>query len=321
MSILNNAIVSIQLGMEDFHSDDPRRVQSAIRNLYAGILLLFKYKLQQLSPEGSDEVLLKTKIIPTINPTTGIVAWVGKGKKTVEVHDITERLTALGITNIEWNRLSTLQSIRNNIEHYFSTLPAERMKEAVANSLHLIIQFCEPYLGQQPVDILGQECWELMLNEATIYDAELQSCRDNLESVNWPFPEVGESIPKMRCPECDSELLRVTNTQAIREDINFLCSSCQEEFTYPQIVGPAISEAMAGKNHWRAKYGDQAVTGDCPECGEDTFLLDHNECASCLYELEYTECEWCGESLGLEDQYLEGTCGYCQNRYDRIMAE
>ena len=51
MSMLDNAIQSIQIGMEDFHEEDERRVLSAIRNLYAGILLLFKYKLQQLSPE------------------------------------------------------------------------------------------------------------------------------------------------------------------------------------------------------------------------------------------------------------------------------
>jgi len=33
--LLKNAVVSVQLGLEDFASDDERRVISAARNLYA----------------------------------------------------------------------------------------------------------------------------------------------------------------------------------------------------------------------------------------------------------------------------------------------
>jgi len=52
-SILKNAIISIQLGIEDFlkTEKDPRRALSAMRNLYAGVLLLFKEKLARLSPK------------------------------------------------------------------------------------------------------------------------------------------------------------------------------------------------------------------------------------------------------------------------------
>jgi hypothetical protein len=42
MSILNNAIESIQIGVEDFRSEDKRRQLSAVRNVVAGILLLYK---------------------------------------------------------------------------------------------------------------------------------------------------------------------------------------------------------------------------------------------------------------------------------------
>lgn len=56
MSIIQNAIDSIQIGVEDFQSDDDRRSVSAVRNIAAGILLLYKEKLCQLSP--SDNRLL-----------------------------------------------------------------------------------------------------------------------------------------------------------------------------------------------------------------------------------------------------------------------
>ena len=321
MSMMQNAVVSIQIGMEDFHEDDPRRVLSAIRNLYAGILLLFKCKLQELSPDNSKEALLKARVIPVIDPVTGKATWVGKGDNTVDVQDIQERLKSLGVDGVEWSRLNALQKIRKDIEHYYSQEPVERMKEAVANALHLIMQFCEPHLDEQPVNILGRECWDLMLSVATVYDAELKACRDNLDSVSWPFEEVKASVPSMRCPICDSQLMKVIDTTAKRDRIKFICSSCQEKSDYGFVVGPAVSDSLASVNHWSYKDGGDPVTCACPECDADSFLIEHNECAACFYELEYTECKWCQDRLTLDDLHLEGVCGSCQHRYDKMMAE
>lgn len=44
MSILQNAIDSIQVGIEDFEDGDERRNVSAVRNISAGTLLLYKEK-------------------------------------------------------------------------------------------------------------------------------------------------------------------------------------------------------------------------------------------------------------------------------------
>ena len=55
--LLKNAVVSIQLGLEDFASDDERRIISAARNLYSGVLLLAKEVLRQMSPPGSNDIL------------------------------------------------------------------------------------------------------------------------------------------------------------------------------------------------------------------------------------------------------------------------
>ncbi len=45
MTILNNAIDSIQLGIEDYEliGENPKRLISCTRNLFSGILLLFKH--------------------------------------------------------------------------------------------------------------------------------------------------------------------------------------------------------------------------------------------------------------------------------------
>ena len=78
-TILNNAVQSIQIGVEDYKSSDPRRVLSATRNITAGVLLLFKEKLRQLSPPDSDEVLIKQRIQPEFDANGGVV-FIGDGK-------------------------------------------------------------------------------------------------------------------------------------------------------------------------------------------------------------------------------------------------
>ena len=72
--ILKNAIDSICMGIEDYklgigdyEFSAPRRLVSCTRNLFAGIMLLFKHKLAKLSPPGSDGLLIKQHIIPILN--------------------------------------------------------------------------------------------------------------------------------------------------------------------------------------------------------------------------------------------------------------
>ncbi|WP_407844631.1 hypothetical protein [Desulfovibrio falkowii] len=96
MSIMKNAIDSIQIGVEDFENGDERRNISAVRNIVAGILLLYKEKLCQLSPDESKELLIKKYIIPN-KDADGKVFFVGKGKNTVDVQSIKERFGSLSI--------------------------------------------------------------------------------------------------------------------------------------------------------------------------------------------------------------------------------
>src|SRR5215468_698077 len=117
--ILENAVDSIAIGLEDYRSEDPRRLVSATRNIYAGILLLFKHKLALLSPAGSDEVLLKQKVLPSKQPN-GEITWTGKGRKTVDTFQIKERFENLNI-EVDWDRIEKINEYRNEIEHYFST--------------------------------------------------------------------------------------------------------------------------------------------------------------------------------------------------------
>src|SRR5713226_2475180 len=112
MDLLNNAIGSITVGVEDSASTESARLLSAVRNIYAGILLLYKEALRRLSPPNSGEVLLKAVIRPKRNPS-GTVTFVGLGKKTVDVQQIRERFADLGIKT-DWERFKRVSDLRND---------------------------------------------------------------------------------------------------------------------------------------------------------------------------------------------------------------
>ena len=153
--ILKNAVDSISLGIEDYQlgignceSSDPRRLVSCTRNLFAGIILLFKHKLAKLSPPGSDEVLIKQYVLPSpnrishqievlikqyvlpIRTSEGNIEWQGqeKKKKTVDVQRIWERLESLNI-RVDWKRVEAINKYRNNIEHYYSSEPHDSIMD------------------------------------------------------------------------------------------------------------------------------------------------------------------------------------------------
>jgi hypothetical protein len=68
---------------------DERRMISCTRNIYAGILLLFKHKLSSLHDPNTDETLIKERVNPKV--VDNKILWVGKGKKTLDYQNIKDR--------------------------------------------------------------------------------------------------------------------------------------------------------------------------------------------------------------------------------------
>ena len=114
MSIIQNAIDSIQIGIEDYQDGDDRRSVSAVRNISAGILLLYKDKLCQLSPDENKELLIKQNIRPVQNES-GDIVFEGKGNKTVDVQSIKERFKSLNVS-VDWGRFDEINKLRNQIK-------------------------------------------------------------------------------------------------------------------------------------------------------------------------------------------------------------
>ena len=154
MGILKNAVETIQIGLEDYKSIDPRRSLSATRNITSGTHLLFKKKLRQLSPADSDEVLIKKDVLPSFNQESGAISFSGKGNKTVDVFQIKERFKSLGI-KVDWATFDQVINLRNTIEHYYTESNVYVINEIIAKSFLIIRDFCNEHLEEVPVELFG----------------------------------------------------------------------------------------------------------------------------------------------------------------------
>lgn len=310
-TILQNAVQSIQIGIEDYLAltNDPRRTLSAVRNLSAGVLLLLKERLRELSPADSDEVLIKQRIVPTLMPD-GTVRFKGMGSKTVDVLQIQERLQSLG-ADVDWKRLDAIIRIRNAIEHYCTSTPTSKIKELIAGTFLLVRDFITTQLQAEPVDLLGSATWATLLDVAEVYNEELDLCAASMAEVVWGEGGVSNVVGHLRCSNCESALLKPTNpTQTHIPWVELLCTSCGECHLFEDLAENAAHTCYFSDMYLAMTEGGEPPLVTCHECIRETFLVEEGVCIACGAELHYTACAVCGEGLSVDEQDLGGLCGY-----------
>lgn len=319
MSIVQNAIDSIQIGVEDFESDDDRRSVSAVRNIAAGILLLYKEKLCRLSPNDNKELLIKQNIRPVRNEK-GEITFEGKGHKTVDVQSIKERFSSLNV-KVDWKRFDDINKLRNELEHYYTSESPDTVREIIAKSFLLIRDFLTEHLQEDPQEILGNNCWTTLLDVSDVYSAEEQACKASINAVDWKYDSVKVAVKTLRCNQCHSSLIQAPHSDDVYPMIDLHCKSCGESFCFYDVIEQCITDSLAGEAYMNVKDGGNSPYDTCPECWKSTFIYEEGCCVACDYEMAYTFCGACEEPLNLGDQDNEGRCGSCQYRWGKVMAE
>lgn len=313
MSILKNAIDSIVVGLEDYGSPDQRRVISCARNVFAGILLLFKHKLSSLSPEDSDEALIKQRVLPVQN-TDGRLEWKGKGKKTVDVQGIRERFESLKI-DVDWKRIEKINDFRNDIEHYYSNLKHETIRSLISDSFVIINDFVREHLGEDPKELFGDEAWAVLIEVNEVYEREKAECVAALQKLSFFDDEVLNAFEAYSCDECGSGLIMPSVCEGEAIDADYACKACGRTLPYDEMVDKAVSEYYSYDVYLSHTDGGDSPLADCPECG-GTYLYAQGVCASCGHAAEH-ECQRCGSTIMPEELYAEPFCGYC----DHVMSK
>lgn len=301
-SLLSNAVQSIEIGVEDFRSSDPRRLVSAVRNVQAGLLLLCKEKLRQLSPPGSDEVLIKARIAPSLEPA-GQLAFRGQGEKTVDEQQIVERFGQLGI-HLDWAPLRKLTSHRNVLEHYRYSGSREELRAVVAQSATMIRRLFD-VLGLDPVDELELDCWEFLLENEAVFQSELARCQASTRTLVWRSPTMALAAKtNLTCAmNCRSELVELENPDDWHQDkARLKCRACSMTFPAKGQIWPTLASYFAQDLYEAATQGGMAPLLKCDTCGELTVVADEGACAHCGAGGYEIRCEVCNTVLTDEDR-------------------
>jgi ribosomal protein S27E len=314
VDLLTNAIESIQTGVEDYQDGRRPRLLSAVRNIHAGILLLYKEALLRRSPPNSNEALIKAKIEPQPDGN-GSVSFVGVGKKTVDTFQIRERFKSLGIST-DWKLLEKITEVRNDVEHYFPRLSQDAIAGVLASAFLIIRQFATAELGEEPRDLLGQETWDAMLEAADVYEAERKECDDALASVTWGSQALEDGVRQVRCRDCGSDLLKPIDGSAWYSDTTLECRACGVTRDPDSYIPDAVSEALAGEAYVAMTDGGEQPYVECPDCGLETYIYAEGRCAHCG-ETATQECERCGGTIPSWEMSCSPLCGYC----DHVMSK
>jgi len=308
MDLLTNAVESIQIGVEDYDDGSRPRLLSAVRNIHAGILLLYKEALLRRSPPDSNEALIKAKIEPWPDGSGGII-YVGVGKKTVDTQQIEYRFKRLGIFT-DWKLLKSITDLRNDVEHYyFPNLCKEAIAGVVSSAFLIIRQFAVAELGENPLELLGQETWDEMLKASEVYNTERQECDNALAAIAWKSDALKAGVTKVRCGDCGSDLLKPGDGSTSFSDTTLECRSCGSVRDPDSFIPEALAEALTSEAYLTMTDGAEEPYLRCHTCLLETYVYAEDRCAHCGETAP--ECELCGARISSWEMASSTLCGRC----------
>lgn len=323
MTILQNAIDSIQLGVEDYEliAENPKRLVSCVRNLFSGILLLFKSHLVNLSPEGSNDLYIKLRH-QEVSDKNGNKVIVGIGNSTINFKGIIDKFGDLNI-QVEWTELERVQEYRNNIEHYFSTDNPKAVQAILTHSFNIINAFTRDYLKREPIELFGEDVWSIFIEIENVYQKEKQNCSEALATNEYVHPQILELIKKSYCPCCGFDLVEPQEKNIEAYKTKYKCLSCFHELDFEEYLVTAIDQFVNEQQLYNSRFANQfeGIFCICSECWKNTYSLENKKCFNCEFQAVHV-CRACEIGLtGDEISYGYKLCSSCRNKFEKTMGE
>jgi DNA-directed RNA polymerase subunit RPC12/RpoP len=314
MSLFDNAVASLRMGVEDFRQQSPDRNLSSVRNFYSGVLLLAKEALVR-SNSRVDPALIIAKRTRLVPDGDGGVKLIAHGGNTIGFDDLAARLKDFNII-VNTKDLASLNKIRNDLEHYYAFQSHSDIRSAISKVFPVAAALFRA-MGEEPAKHLGP-LWAEMLTVKELYDEELAEAHATLSGVNWHSSSVNGK--GFQCTICGSELLRQFDPgNVLQEKVGLYCVSCGVSNCIEEVVSAFVQSLYFSESYYRFKDGGEpGPVFQCPACENVALVEDEYKCAVCGNEFEYNdECALCSASISLSD-YLEGIdgglCSYCTYR-------
>lgn len=315
-SLFDNAVQSIRLGLEDYQANDPTRTLSAIRNFYAGLLLLAKEVLVRAVPGADEWDLIADSYKPVPNESGGI-KYVRRNDVSIDLKRIGERFKDFGLS-IDTKPLEGIRRIRNNVEHRFPRENDDSMRQAVAKAVPVAYDLFRQ-AGEEPHIVL-EDAWDTMLEVQDVYKRELEECSATFAEIDWPSEIL--STVRFVCPECQSELVAQSNIENRDQyKIDADCHSCGAMISAKRLIENSIAVHLDSRRYAAVKYSGYDHLQVCPECSLSTYIAgkDDEDDVGCLWcECKLGNCGICGNKLTpgeVHDRY-DDRCSYCEKKMD-----
>ena len=303
--IRKNAVSSIQLGVEDFimSRDVPgkeARAISAVRNLYSGVLLLFKYKIASLAttPEQARELIyVPGPILPEITDS-GSIAWVPSPpstNNTINTAQIEARLKSLNIYH-DWTVIQALSNCRNALEHLHPTDSTSAIQSAIAALFPMLSRFIPQELGEHPAALLG-DTWTTMLDTHELFRDAENAIKTEWERLGYPVQAM-EFLHTCKCPACASPLLQparddVENGVPIdSSDFQYECFACYQRGSLLDLLEYDFS--LIHEDPFD-EHGEPVC--ECQICNVRMYLMADGLCYWCGRQTVWPKCARCKNPL------------------------
>ncbi len=302
--IIENGLNSIRVGLEDYEhaleANDDARLTSAVRNVYAGILILAKSKLYELSPPDSSGILIRVVRPELVDRRIELVT---VKRKTIGYHDIVKRFKHFRL-ELDWEKIERVRDIRNDLEHFYHRGARSNVQEALADSA-MAIRGLLTLLNLDPVRDLGERWWRVLLDNEQLFANELAACRETFTGIRWINQAAGKASDQFSCEQCGSLLIQQANSSNKEQDeIHVNCVACGTESDMKTLMERAVAQ-----QHFRDIYETQTRGGEppvvrCPECRLYALVIEANECAVCGNKLESSSiwCDICHNPMSAYEQ-------------------
>lgn len=138
-----------------------------------------------------------------------------------------------------------------------------------------------------------------MLDIQHAYEAEKKECNDLLCSLDWKHAEIIKNLAEIKCPDCNSDLIRPGRDNDEYPYFELSCSACGMFFCFSKILSDLLHKHIFFADAYMAMTdGGEYPIEECDSCGEEFFSIDDNKCFNCDYVRKYYKCYQCGEDMG-----------------------
>lgn len=299
-----NAILSIDLGVEDYIKghDDSRRYLTALRNLYGGLLLLYKSHLAYLS-RNQECCIVRDKLDWEVAEDGNIkFKGLNPNGKTIDVHGILDALSKFKIA-VDTVALERVRNYRNQTEHLFvvNGLRFEIIRAHVVDLLKLVRDFTTHVMRIDPAQLYTAQTLNVLVKDEKVVEKERMDRMDALSKLNWHKPFVKNVFVEITCPHCHSEFLFPEKQKGRASDTVFICRTCGVGDTYENLMSYYTDDIFIGEfeSHFFATEKGKFVQNSgtlwaCPQCSTIAFDTIHGICLVCGHK---GECAICGDLI------------------------